>query len=218
MPLLPKDRPSAGFSAEDIAAQKLRAAGHDVLQLRRNTHGIDMMVDGEPVEVKAAIHTEYKGSDGYPIRGYVFSNMKKEPKASKYIFMCMSDDRSKVLKEYHIPAEKVKQRTLTITRNGKYEGFRKDAAQIAPYRKYDPYPLVQYDLDLENRKGHNDERVGVKQVVKGALIGAGLVAAAAAFNEIQKGKVEHTIPVEFDKLLIGAALGAAISTRIGRKK
>lgn len=218
MPLLHKDRPRAGYSAEDMAAKKLRDAGHDVVQVRRNTHGIDMIVDGEPVEVKAAIHTEYKGSDGYPIRGFVFSNMKKEPKSKKYIFMCMSPDRSEVLKEYHIPAEKVKQRTLTITRNGKYEGFRKDAAQIAPYRKYDPYPLVQYDLDLKNRREHTDEQVGVKEVVKGALIGAGLVAAAAAFNEIQKGKIEKTIPVEFDKLLIGAALGAAISTRIGKKK
>jgi len=122
------DRTRDGFKSEDNTARGLRSKGHSVSSVARNTRGHDLKVDGKKVEVKAAVETSYKGSDGHPIKGFVFSNMKKNPSAEKYILKCMSPDRSKTLKEYHVPAGKVKQKTLTITRDGKYEGFKKKAA------------------------------------------------------------------------------------------
>lgn len=136
MPLKHKDRPDAGFKAENATARSLRASGKKVTQKPKNSKGHDMTVDGKKTEVKAAIKTSYKGSDGYPITGFVFSNMKKNPKAEKYILKCMSPDRTKTMKEYHIPAKKIKQRTLTITDNSKYKDFEKKAsAFITLYKK-----------------------------------------------------------------------------------
>lgn len=123
------DRPGEGFKAEKATANGLRRQGARVEEMASNNKGHDLKVNGKKVEVKAAVETSYKGSDGYPIRGFVFSNMKKNPNADKYILKCMSPDRSRTLKEYHIPASQVKQRTLTLTRNSKYEGFRKKASQ-----------------------------------------------------------------------------------------
>ena len=75
---------------------------------------------------------------------------------------------------------------------------------------------MQYELDIQNRSGQNVERVGIKDLVKGAIIGVGLVTAYTAFNEIQKDKTAKVIPVDFTKMLVGAALGAAVTSRIKR--
>lgn len=218
MPLKHKDRPHAGFKAEDDTARELIAKGHKVVQSARNERGVDMRVDGKPVEVKAAIETSYKGSDGYPITGHVFSNMKKDPGSKLHILKCMSPNRSKVLKEYHIPSKEIKQNTLTITANGKYERFRKEASdQPAPYRMYDKRPLnslhTYYPDDREAREmsAVSKPKIGA---IKGAAIGAGAVTLASALSQYQQRTLSKTVHVDFESLLIGTAIGAVIGRKI----
>lgn len=218
MPLKHKDRPAAGFAAEDATEKQMSALGHKVERLSKNNRGADMKIDGKPVEVKAAIETSYKGSDGYPITGHVFSNMKKDPDSKMHILKCMSKDRSKVIKEYHIPSKEIKQNTLTITANGKYERFRKEAAdQIAPYRMYDKKPLnslhTYYPHDKEDHRMTEDARPKIGGI-KGAFIGAGSVAIGSAILQRQQLSESKTVKVDFDSMLIGAAVGAFLGRKI----
>lgn len=154
MRMLHKDRTSAGFKAEDATAKELKAKGYSVKQNPRNQRGHDLVVNGKKVEVKAAVETSYKGSDGYPITGFVFSNMHTAPDADKYILKCMSPDRRRVLKEYHIPAKEVKQRTLTITKSSKYEQFKKASDDVrtiggVSLNDYSPMEQIKVDRSLD---------------------------------------------------------------------
>lgn len=201
--LKPKDRPHAGFKEEDRTARKLRRQGAKVSQSSRNEKNTDLRVNGQKVEVKAAIETSYKGSDGYPITGYVFSNMKKNPNAQKYILKCMSPDRSRVVKEYHIPAGKVKQRTLTLTRNSKYENFRKSASHPQPYvRGFEPIPEFVQEDSLKMRV------YGTSGAVIGAIAGFGV---KNSFDVLRGKHIDNT---PFFKTLIGASVGRAIGRGI----
>jgi len=221
MPLKAKDRAHAGFREEDRTAEEYRKKGHKVVQSARNERGVDMRIDGKPVEVKAAIETSYKGSDGYPITGHVFSNMKLDPGSKLHILKCMSPNRKKVLKEYHIPSKNIMQKTLTITANGKYEGFRKQASdQASPYRMYDKRPLnslnTYYPDESRNHRMIEEAPRGKPRLgaLKGALIGAGTVAVATAYSQHQQKSLSKTVNVDFEKLLIGAAVGAVIGRKI----
>lgn len=221
MPLKAKDRPHAGFKEEDRTAKEYIAKGHNVVQSSRNERGVDMRIDGVPVEVKAAIKTSYKGSDGYPITGHVFSNMKTDPGSKLHILKCMSPGRRSVLKEYHIPSSEIKQKTLTITANGKYERFRKEAAdQVAPYRMYDKRPLNSlqtYYPDDSREKNLIEEPSRSKPklgAVSGALIGVGAATLASAYAQNKQKTQSKTVHVNFESILIGAAVGAVIGRKI----
>jgi hypothetical protein len=220
MPLKHKDRPNAGFLAEESTAKEMEALGHKVERLAKNNRGADMKINGKPVEVKAAIETSYKGSDGYPITGHVFSNMKTDPNSKLHILKCMSKDRKRVLKEYHIPSKEIMQKTLTITGNGKYERFRKQAAdQASPYRMYDKRPLnslkTYYPDDSVEREMIEVPKPKPKLgSVKGVLMGVGAATLASLYDQRKQQTYNKTVSVEFDKILIGAAVGAVIGRKI----
>ncbi len=207
MAFKPKDRPSAGFKEEDKTARKLKRQGAQVSQSMRNEKNTDLRVNGRKVEVKAAVETSYKGSDGYPITGYVFSNMKKNPNADKYILKCMSPDRSKVLKEYHIPSSQVKQKTLTLTRNSKYERFKKKAShQPQPYvRGFQPEPVHVQEDSL---------KVRIYETT-GTMVGA--VAGFGVKNSIDLLRGQHVDNTPFVRTLIGAGIGRVIGRQIGKR-
>lgn len=202
MKLKPKDRPHAGFRSEDGTARALKRKGHSVKALPRNNRNADMQVDGKNVEVKAAVETEYKGSDGYPIRGFVFSNMKKNPKTDKYILKCMSPDRSKVLKQYEIPAGKVKQRTLTITRNSKYEGFKKNA-----FRHAQP---MGYEDPRKNSFSETAEEI----VYEGTGMAIGAIAGIISPALLQMVRGENA-NIQFQQT-VGMLAGGMVGRGMGR--
>lgn len=162
-----------------------------------------MNVDGSKVEVKSVVQTEYKGSDGYPIKGFVFSNMKTNPNADRYILRCLSPDRSKVLKKYEIPANQVKQRTLTITDNSKYEKFRKQASQTQP-------------IGLDGRSPHRKKRL--KDSVRSAKFQAiGMaVGATLGYGPIRAAKDIAGMTSKTENANFGNLLGMAIGTAIGK--
>lgn len=202
--LKPKDRPHAGFKEEDRTARQLKRKGCTVTQPNRNEQNTDMRVNGRKVEVKAAVETSYKGSDGYPITGFVFSNMKKNPSAEKYILKCMSPDRKRVLKEYHIPSSQVKQRTLTLTRNSKYERFKK-ASHPQPFvRGFEERPTFVQEDSLNMRIAG----------LTGALIGG--VAGFGANNTLDALRGKRVENAPFVKTLIGASMGRAIARGVVR--
>ena len=218
MKLKPKDRPAAGFAAEEGTARSLKGKGHSVFLSAKNKKNTDMVVDGKNVEVKAAVETSYKGSDGHPITGFVFSNMKKNPSADRYILKCMSPDRKRVLKEYHIPSGKVKQKTLTITRNSKYNQFMKKASQPRPYRRGEVPPP---------RALASQRQPTLKQRTYG-VVGAGIGAVAGYGPKniydaamVVAGKQENTKSVSFKRILATAVLmptGREIGQRIARNE
>ena len=190
-------RPAAGFKEEDNTAKSLRQQGKKVKQMPRNEK-YDMRVGNQKVEVKAAKKTKYKGSNGYPVEGYVFSNMKKNPANDKYILKCMSPDRSSVQKTYEIPSSEVKQRTLTITEDGKYEKFRKKA-----------------NLKLVARK--------TKYNVLGSVIGAAVLAGPKTSLNVVKGvsgldySEESVNFGSVVRAVAGAAIGRSIANNIEQK-
>lgn len=204
--LKPKDRPHAGFKEEDRTARKLKREGAHVTQSSRNEKNTDLRVNGRKVEVKAAIETSYKGSDGYPITGFVFSNMKTDPSAHKYILKCMSPDRKRVLKEYHIPSSQVKQRTLTLTRKSKYEKFKKTAGhQPQPYvRGFEPPPTYIQEDSLKMRV------YGTVGMMVGTVAGFGIE------NSFDVLRGQHIDETPFIKTLIGAGVGRAIGRGVAR--
>jgi len=192
------DRPRAGFIYEDSTARSLKRRGHKVKQMPRNAK-YDLNVNGTKVEVKAAVKTKYKGSDGYPIEGYVFSNMKKNPKNDKYILKCLSPDRKRTLKTYEIPSRLVKQKTLTITDNGKYEKFRKSASLRRAARR------LKY------------ETVGSLTGAALAMGPEGIVEAGRSFL----GLPYREESVNFSLIVrgaVGATIGRYISSNILRRK
>ncbi|MGI9525940.1 MAG: hypothetical protein ACR2MS_02395 [Weeksellaceae bacterium] len=223
MPLKHHERAHEGFKSEDEEASSLKRKGHRVLSVPRNNAGYDLVDNGEKVDVKAAIETSYKGSDGYPITGFVFSNMKKNPKTDKYVLKCMSPDRKRVLKTYEIPAKEVKQRTLTITKNSKYEPFLKKAfmahrphavdrnrevwgksAQPAPYRSGDGLQMVGTQESIDPNMGRKIVyRTG--GAITGAIIGLGPTNLGRVISG--QGNVIEDLAPNVIRGLIGAAVG-----------
>jgi len=120
------DRIPHGDRSELQAMEILSRNKVKVERANLRTGDWDLMANGKKIDVKAAVYTSYKGSDGNMISGYVFSNMHKEPKCDYYMFMCMSDDRETVQGYYLVPCENHKQRTLTLTR--------RMAEKLAPYK------------------------------------------------------------------------------------
>lgn len=110
-----KDRIPAGDSGERLAAKMLERKRHEVELPPHRVGAWDLRVDGRTVDVKSATYTETKGSDGYPIRAFVFANLHEQPKVDFYLLMCLSQDRSEILTYYLIPASMARQRTLTLT-------------------------------------------------------------------------------------------------------
>lgn len=109
------ERVPAGDAGEDMAAKLLMDAGIKVERPSRRDGPWDLMANGHAVDVKAATYTAIKGSDGNPIRGFVFSNMHKDPTCDFYLLLCLSKDRSTILGYYLIPTGEFRQRTLTLT-------------------------------------------------------------------------------------------------------
>lgn len=209
MPLKAKDRPHAGYKSEDETARSLKNEGHSVKQMDRNsTH--DMNVDGKRVEVKAAIKTSYKGSDGHPITGHVFSNMKANPKNDKYILKCLSPDRKKTLKTYEIPSSEVKQRTLTITDNGKYEKFKKQA--FLSHKQ----PARRNDVAFEPRKKRLNERAReYAYELTGAALGALVIGGPQV--TLNTGKAILGLQYKEEKVNFNDMLKMSIGMAIGRQ-
>lgn len=176
-----------------------------------------MVVDGKKVEVKAAIETSYPGSDGYPIRGFVFSNMHKNPSTDMYVLKCLSPDRKRTLKEYHVPASEAKQRTLTITRSSqKYAPFLKKAQQI-PVGYTKMQPDEKYRLQREE-----EERTKRIRETTGAMVGAMTMAGSERRHEVVKYVLNQsqTFDTSFSKIMrasVGAALGRQIARHTYRK-
>lgn len=212
MKLRHSQRTQEGFKAEDSTARQLRRRGHRVVQKPKNEKNNDMNVDGKRVEVKAVTETEYKGSDGYPIKGFVFSNMKKNPKTDKYILKCLSNDRTKTLKEYHIPAGKVKQKTLTITPNGKYSPFEKKG-HLQPFRKNDvPFQDPAPRRRKKSLRGYAFEASGF---VGGAAVGLGLGRVADIVMYTTGNSKSLPEDVSF-KEISGAVIGGALGRHAGK--
>lgn len=209
MALKAKDRPAAGFKGEDGEARSLKRSGNKVSQQPRNSKGHDLKVNGKNVEVKSVTETSYPGSDGYPIRGFVFSNMKKNPKAEKYILRCLSKDRKKVVKKYEIPASKVKQRTLTLTRNSKYEGFKKDAflSQSRPHGF--EQPKKRSLKGFLRQKGYE---------AAGAVIGSMIGGGKAPVIQMGRAMLGYSVDMKDVKFknYLGMAVGATAGKNIGK--
>lgn len=111
------ERVPAGDAGEDMAEELLRERGFEVQRAERRDGPWDLLVNGHTVDVKAATYTAIKGSDGNPIRGFVFSNMHKDPTSKFYLLLCLSEDRRVVLGYYLLPAGEFRQRTLTLTQS-----------------------------------------------------------------------------------------------------
>lgn len=191
MPLKASERPKAGFKHEDSTAKSLKRKGKSVKQMPRNAR-YDLECGGQKLEVKSAIKTSYKGSDGHPVTGHVFSNMKKNPKSDKHILKCLSPDRKKVLKTYEIPSKHIKQRTLTITDNGKYEKFKKTA----------------------NKRRARHLRRKLKYETAGSFMGA--AAAVGPKRLIDGGKMLLGLDYHEENVNFGTVVRAAIGSAIGR--
>lgn len=124
MPLSHGERAHAGFRWEDRIAEKLENKGAEVEQAGSRRHRYDLEVNGQEVDVKAAIKTKYEDPRGYPVEGYVFSNLKASPQLDYYILVCLDGERDKIEDTYIIPSDRVQQRTVTITKNTKYQQYK----------------------------------------------------------------------------------------------
>lgn len=112
-----------GFLWEDKIASRLRRMGHDVLVMARNNR-YDLLVNQSiRVDVKSISYTEYKGSDGYPIRGWVCSNMSNPPTCDYYVIVCLDKTRTQEVKTYVIPATLLLQTSLTITSKDRFANY-----------------------------------------------------------------------------------------------
>jgi len=104
----------------------LSALGLDVEISRSARAPFDLLVEGEPVEVKAAIKTSYPGSKGGNVTAWVFSNFHGADQARYYLLLCMDPKRRRVLTWYMIPSKEAPQRTLSITEgeSAKYSAYK----------------------------------------------------------------------------------------------
>jgi hypothetical protein len=234
------ERQKAGFSQEDSVARELKKKGKSVIQEKRNNHGFDISSGKDKIEVKSAVETEYKGSDGYPIRGYVFSNMKQNPTATKYVLRCMSPDRSSVVKTYEIPVSEAKQKTLTITRNSKYESFLKKAFmahnpipkernsrdmsdQPSPYRNGSSLSMDELSHGYDEQRLSNNMKVRAYQgagALLGFSVGFGLQNVTSLVKVVagQESRLERVNFSDILKATAGAMVGSTIGATVGKHK
>lgn len=112
-----------GFIWEDKIADRLRKMGHDVLVMARNNRYDLLVNESIRVDVKSISYTEYKGSDGYPIRGWVCSNMSNPPTCDYYVIVCLDKTRTVEVKTYVIPAHLLLQTSLTITAKDRFANY-----------------------------------------------------------------------------------------------
>jgi hypothetical protein len=226
MPINHQKRPQAGHGLEDRIARILKIRGMDVEQVARNER-FDMRVNGRKVDVKSAIETSYKGSDGYPIKGYVFTNLHPEPTADYYVLVCLSRDRKKIKEVYVVPTRKFKQGTLTLTSSmreklapykGAWEQL-KTASFLAPnvYRRNDPIPINRRD-EKEKKKKRDGAMTtrSLKHQVPLAVLGtvAGYYAPSA-LKKIQHGNKYVEQDGDFGSI-IGAATGMVVGLQAGK--
>lgn len=178
-----KDRIPAGDSGERMAAELLRRLGHEVEMAPHRVGDWDLRADGKTIDVKAATYTESRGSDGYPIRGFVFANLHQSPKVEYYLLLCLSPDRSKILTYYLIPSSMARQRTLTLTatKARELEAYKE---VLTPLRKDAAQKLYSESLDRQERHAtyrfvpryntHQERLVDYGGVAAGALVFGGL--------------------------------------------
>ena len=121
-------RVGEGRRVEGQVLKALRRRGV-AAQLARWGESYDMTAPGgRRIEVKGVVETTTRGSDGYPIRAYVASNIHPETtRATHYVVALMNADRSRIRDMYVLPASKVTGRTLSLTR--------KKLQELAPYRR-----------------------------------------------------------------------------------
>lgn len=164
------ERAHIGFQWEDKIADRLRKMGHDVTVMARNNR-FDLLVNESiRVDVKAISYVEYKGSDGYPIRGWIASNMSKPPTCDYYIMVCLDETRTREVKTYVIPATLLNQTSLTITSKDKFFNY------IDAYNQFDHMKKKAHlqPVGFNNRGEANKPDVEKKKIDIGSifLIGA----------------------------------------------
>jgi hypothetical protein len=169
--------------------------------------GFDLRVNGKKVDVKSAIETSYPGSDGYPIRGCVFTNVKQKPTSSFYVFACMSKDRKTIEDTYVIPSHKMKQRTFTLTRRARetyapyknnYSALEKRAATGREARfkfvgrilganiGYRAYPKIKQEISGDKGAEYREEGGSVLGAALGFMLGGHLAGEYARRTEDDK--------------------------------
>ena len=228
MALAHAKRPQAGFRWEDKAAKMAKRKGYDVEAAPMRRSPYDLLINGKKVDVKAAIRTEYKGSDGYPIRGYVFTNMSPIKKCDFYLLLCLSPDRNRVEKTYVIPADEVLQRTVTITERTKYKNYEnawdsmKKKANLAVYRTDDKQGLNRSARAKSSpKRGTAPDTLrkklyGAGGAVAGAAIGAGVPTVVSIGKSIV-GKQEAQENAVNYKSMLGSAGGFVVGGMLGRR-
>lgn len=215
--LLHGKRPHAGFEWEDRIAGRLSRDGHEVVQMPRNFKGYDLLVDGHlRVDVKACIHTSYKGSDGYHIRGWVFSNLHNPPTCDLYVLVCLDRTRQEPEKFYIIPASAVMQRTVTITKRDKYMAYKnawgwvkkmselKKEATLVPISFEMPQPARRGDRPFDRYEEPNPQLLDIAKRLA-LTVGGGYLG-----HEIAK-------TISPANRTMGAGLGAALGMAAGRQ-
>lgn len=124
------ERQSEGVRAEKLAAKILSELGYHVEMPPAITHDWDLKVNGHEIDVKAAVRTTSRGSDGNPITGYVFTNLHKPAKVDFYLLLCLDPKRTRVIDFFLLPAKAAPARTITITPDGKYAPYNRDLAPL----------------------------------------------------------------------------------------
>lgn len=113
----------------------LKRKGFEVIRAPRRDGPWDLKVDDKhTIDVKSAVWTTYKGSDGYPIRGYVFANLHPQPTSDFYLLLCLSQDRQQILGYYLVPSSELKQRTLTLTAK-RIEAYKPYLSNLEPLKQ-----------------------------------------------------------------------------------
>lgn len=113
-----------------MAAKTLESLGYSVELPPAITHSWDLRVNGHTIDVKAAVKTTSRGSDGNPITGFVFTNLHKPARVDYYLLLCLTPKRDRVIDFFLLPGKAAPARTITITPEGKYSQYRRDLAPL----------------------------------------------------------------------------------------
>lgn len=216
-------RPQEGYRFEDRVASLFKRRGFKVEKKGRNNAGHDLVVNGHKVDVKSAVRTSYKGSDGYPIRGFVFTNLKKGADCDFYAMACLDDDRKGIKRLYIIPSSDLQQRTLTLTAAAekKYAEYKNDMSglkkQANVYRRGDPNPLGYRDSRIlrDNDKTWRD---AVYPVLGGLAGGATASTIVPAKTENGYSYREGRLMPTIGGTILGMQVGKHMAKKHNRKK